>query len=129
MHCLSLRDTECHGWLSVSRKVAFFSSQAESITVTAPYDCMIEVDIWLENQWPYDGGTVVFGVTDGGLTSDYQVVGKMSYGNTTGRTAHAKHVVAGAKAGISYTFRLTVAEGSFGSSKARSMMEAKCWPA
>ena len=113
---------------SVSRKVAFFSSQTESITVTAPFDCMIEVDLWMENQWPYGGGTVVFGVTSDGLTSDYEVIGKLSYGNTIGRTAHAKRVVSGAKAGTSYTFRLTVAEGSFGGTQASTMMEAKCWP-
>ena len=113
---------------SVSRKVAFFSSEGESITVTAPFDCMIEVDLWMENQWPYGGDTVVFGVTNGGLTIDYEIIGKLFSGNTIGRTAHAKRVVSGAKAGTSYTFKLTVAEGSFGSGQARSVMEAKCWP-
>lgn len=113
---------------SVSRKVAFFSSQTGSITVTAPFDCMIEVDLWMENQWPYGGGTVVFGVTSGGLTSDYEVIGELFSGDAIGRTAHAKRVVSGAKAGTSYTFGLTVAKGSFGGTQVRTMMEAKCWP-
>ncbi len=128
MHCLSLRDTECRCWFSVSRKVAFFSSQGQSITVTAPFDCMVEVDIWLENQWPYAGGTVVFGVTGGGLTSDYEIIGRLSSGDAIGRTAHAKRVVSGAKAGKSYTFELTVAQGSFGGTSTITVMEAKCWP-
>lgn len=113
----------------MSLRTRYYYANDETITVTAPFDCVIEIDLWLENQWPYGGDTVEFGVTNGGLSSEYEIVGKLYSGNTVGRTAHAKRVVSGAKAGRSYTFALTVSYGSFGSGQALKSIEAKCHPA
>lgn len=112
----------------MSRRIQWFHAAADSITITAPFDCVIELDFWASAQWGFGGETVKFGVTSGGLATEYEITGCLYAGNTVGRTAHAKRVVSGAKKGVSYTFHLTYASGTFGSSVSLPHLEAKCYP-
>ncbi len=114
----------------MSRRIQWFHATGDSITITAPFDCVIELDLWASAQWGYGGETVVFGITSGGLDTEYEIVGCLYAGNTVGRTAHAKRVVSGARKGASYTFRLTYDSGFFGYTVGTSTphLEAKCYP-
>lgn len=73
--------------------------------MTAPTDCVIEVEAWCEGQWGFAGGTATLEITGPpGLSTLANITGLLWGGDVVGRTLHAKHVFAGARAGARYAF-------------------------
>ena len=113
----------------MSQRPRYYHALADNLTLTAPFDCTIEVEIQYANQWGYGGEQVTIGITDGGLTTVYEVKDRTSEGNTIGRTLRGKRVLSGAKKDKSYTFQLAYDGGSLASTKSIITMTAKCIPA
>ena len=112
----------------MSQRPRYYHALADNLTLTAPFNCTIEVEIQYSNQWGYNGQTVTVGVTDGGLATVYEVRDRLSEGNTIGRTLRCKRVLSGAKKGKSYTFQLAYDGGSLGGSEYEIATTAKCIP-
>lgn len=100
---------------SISRSY-FSSKDTDTLTVVAPRDCTIEVEVWYENQWGYSGSDASIALQcPPGLVELVRVDGRIFGGNTIGRSMHALLVVSGAQSGKSYTFTVkTVQLGSQG---------------
>ena len=82
---------------------------AESIIVSPPRDCTIEVEAWFEDQWGYQGGDVYLSVElPQGLTELARVDGRIYGGNIVGRTLHAFLACSGATNGQSYNFAVSL---------------------
>ena len=114
-------------WDSVS-PIYFSSVDSTSLTVTAPHDCVIEVEAWFERQWGYDGGEASLSIlTPAGLDSMCAVKGCIYGGNTTGRSLHAFGAFSGAKEGRTYTFMCSL--NNSGTGVSHSSMVARCFPA
>lgn len=108
--------------------IYFSSADSTSLTVTAPHDCVIEVEAWFERQWGYNGGEATLSIsTPEGLSSMCAVTGHIYGGNTTGRTLHAFGAFSGAKEGGTYTFMCSLTNSGVGIS--HSSMIARCFPA
>lgn len=100
---------------SVSRSY-FSSKDTNELTVVAPRDCTIEVEVWYENQWGYGGKDASIALRcPPGLVELVRVDGHIYGGNTIGRSMHALLVTSGARSGKSYTFAVDlVGSGTLG---------------
>lgn len=107
--------------------IYFSSVDSFSLTVTAPHDCVIEVEAWFECQWGYGGGEASLSIsTPAGLDSMCAVAGRVRGGDTVGRSLHAFGAFSGAKGGATYTFACSLNGSGTGGSK---NMIARCFPA
>lgn len=108
--------------------VYFSSRNSTSLAVTAPHDCVIEVEAWFERQWGYGGGEATLSIsTPAGLSSMCAVAGHIYGGDTVGRSLHAFGAFSGAKGGKTYTFACSI-NGS-GTGTNNSSIIARCFPA
>lgn len=108
--------------------VYFSSTGSTSLTVTAPRDCVIEVEAWFERQWGYGGGEATLSIsTPAGLNSMCAATGHLYGGDTVGRSLHAFGAFSGAKGGKTYTFACSI-NGS-GTGINNSSIIARCFPA
>ena len=106
--------------------IYFSSVDSFSLTVTAPHDCVIEVEAWFECQWGYGGGEASLSIsTPAGLDSMCAVAGRVRGGDTVGRSLHAFGAFSGAKGGATYTFACSLNGSGTGGSK---NMIARCFP-
>jgi hypothetical protein len=107
--------------------IYFSSFNSTSLTVTAPHDCVIEVEAWFECQWGWSGGEASLSIsTPAGLDPICAVAGRVYGGNTVGRSLHAFGAFSGAKGGRTYTFACSLVGSGTGGSK---NMVARCFPA
>lgn len=114
--------------MRVQHPIYFSSINSTSLTVTAPHDCVIEVEAWFERQWGYNGGEASLSIsTPAGLNSICAVAGRIYGGNTVGRSLHAFGAFSGAKGGKTYTFACSL-DGS-GTGTNHGNMIARCFPA
>lgn len=116
-------------WVMRAQHPTYYSSvNSASLTVTAPHDCVIEVEAWFERQWGYGGGEATLSIlTPAGLKSMCAVTGKIYGGDTVGRSLHAFGAFSGAEEGKTYTFTCSL-DGS-GTGTNHGNMIARCFPA
>lgn len=108
--------------------VYFSSTDSASLAVTAPHDCVIEVEAWFDRQWGYGGGEATLSIsTPEGLSSMCAVKGNIYGGNTVGRSLHAFGAFSGAKGGETYTFACSL--GNSGTGINHCSIIARCFPA
>ena len=104
----------------------YCADDAESIIVSPPRDCTIEVEAWFEDQWGYQGGDAYLSVElPQGLTELARVDGHIYGGNTVGRTLHAFLACSGATNGQSYNFAVSLTGSGTSGSK---HIVARCLP-
>lgn len=116
-------------WTMRAQHPTYYSSvNSASLTVTAPHDCVIEVEAWFERQWGYGGGEATLSIlTPAGLESMCAVTGNIYGGNIVGRSLHAFGAFSGAKGGETYTF--TCSLNNSGTGLNYGSIIARCFPA
>lgn len=103
---------------------SYFSGTGASIAVTAPYNCIFEVEYTCA-RWGFGGGTLTVGVGNvTGLTTLAQYSQTISGGDTIARSVTAKRVFSGGVSGTAYTFTESIT-GSVGGGDGRAWM-VKC---
>lgn len=88
---------------------SYFSGTNATIQVTAPYNCIFEVE-YSDSAWGFSGATLTISIANvAGLTTLAQRSQSIVSGNTIGRSVVAKKVFSGGTLGSNYTFSASIA--------------------
>lgn len=98
----------------------FSASEANSIEITAPYDCAVEVTHTFLG-WGYAGNLYVFSIssTSSGITKKADNVGGCDGGDTINKYLRADAIFSGLKKGEKYTFSRQDISGTSGANNNR----------
>lgn len=98
----------------------FSASEANSIEITAPYDCTVEVTHTFLG-WGYAGNLYVFSIssTSSGITKKADNVGGCEGGDTINKYLRADAIFSGLKKGEKYTFSRQDISGTSGANNNR----------
>ena len=98
----------------------FSASEANSIEITAPYDCAVEVTHTFLG-WGYAGNLYVFSIssTSSGITKKADNVGGCEGGDTINKYLRADAIFSGLKKGEKYTFSRQDISGTSGANNNR----------
>ena len=98
----------------------FSTSEANSIEITAPYDCAVEVTHTFLG-WGYAGSLYVFSIssTSSGITKKADNVGGCEGGDTINKYLRADAIFSGLKKGEKYTFSRQDISGTSGANNNR----------
>jgi len=97
---------------SISQTGKWHATRGGGIAVVPTRDCILDVELSLSNVWGYAGGAFSLAIN---LPSGLAVLANTnaygSGGDTVGRQVTSRLVASGAKAGQSYSFSYTLANG------------------
>lgn len=96
------------------RAISFSNAGASSITITAPFNCHIEVDHSF-GAWGFSGGSVTMAInTPSGLTVTEEISADINGGDAVARQLYARKRFTGGIANTNYTFSSVIAGNSQG---------------
>ena len=99
------------------KRAEYYSAKSNTITVTAPFDCVAEIDFSFY-AWGYGGAEWEIGLTTpAGTTQIYEATGYTNGHNEIGAFTPVKSAYAGLIAGNSYTFTTIDLGGRGGGSR------------
>ena len=100
----------------------FANTESSSITFTAPFDGIVEVEFSVLG-WGYGGGLWTVGLsTPSGLTQVWNSIGGVQGSDSVNRQIITRALYSGVKKGTSYTISTTSVTGSPGGANNRKMM-------